>query len=222
MGVARIRAVIFDLDDTLIRSRIDYAGVKRSLISFFVSHGVEPHLLNENMLNLEIFRAAGESLRSKNLPEELIRRVFEGAKAILDNYELKALDGVRLMEGALDALDALKRMGLKIGIVTNSCREYTVRVIEMFSLNKYVDAFVTRDDVSNLKPDPEHLLKALEALGVPASEAVFIGDHWIDAVCAERANVRFILLRNERWKFKETGIVINDLRSLPALLQSIS
>ncbi|MBS7623967.1 HAD-IA family hydrolase [Candidatus Bathyarchaeota archaeon] len=220
--MSKIRAIIFDLDDTLIHSRIDYVGVKRSLIRFLVDYGVEPHLLNENMPNLEIFRVAGESLRNKNLPEEFIRRVFEGAKAILDSYELKALEGVRLMEGALETLDALKRMGLKIGIVTNSCREYTIRVIEMFSLNKYVDAFITRDDVNNLKPAPEHLLKALEALGVSAHETVFVGDHWIDAICAERANVKFILLRNERWKFKETGTVIDDLMSLPAVIQSIS
>ncbi|MEM2790114.1 MAG: HAD-IA family hydrolase [Candidatus Bathyarchaeia archaeon] len=223
--MVKVRAVIFDLDDTLIHSRIDYAGAKKSLIKFFIEHGVEPSLLSESMPSLEIFKAAGESLRGKNLPEEFISRVFEGAKSMLSIFEIKALEGVKLMDGALETLNTLRKMGLKTGIVTNSCREYAARIIEMFSLDKYVDAFITRDDVNNLKPDPEHLLKALETLGVSADEAVFVGDHWIDAACAKRAGVKFILFRNNKWSFSETNVskyaVIEELMSLSAVIQGI-
>ncbi|MCX8171395.1 MAG: HAD family hydrolase [Candidatus Bathyarchaeota archaeon] len=223
--MGRIRAVIFDLDDTLIYSKIDYGGVKRALIRFFVEHGVEPSLLSEDMLNFEIFKVAAESLRKSKLPKEAIERVLEEARAVLDDFEMKALGGARLMEGALETLNSLKEMGLKIGIVTNSCRVYTAKIIEVFSLNRYVDVFITRDDVNSLKPDPGHLLKALEILGVSADEVVFVGDHWIDSVCAERANVKFILFRGGRWNFRGEEVtrdaVVEDLRALPTLIQSI-
>ncbi|MEM1607531.1 MAG: HAD-IA family hydrolase [Candidatus Bathyarchaeia archaeon] len=223
--MGQVKAVIFDLDDTLIRSRIDYVGAKKSLIRFFIEHGVKPGLLSEDMPNFEIFKVAAESLRENGMAEDLIKEALNGAREILNLFELKALEGVELMEGALETLSALRGMGLKIGIVTNSCREYTVKIIEMFSLNKYVDVFVTRDDVNNLKPNPEHLLKALESLGVPADEAVFVGDHWIDAVCAERIGVKFILFRGRRWNFREDKVtkdaVAESLNVLPTMIRSM-
>ena len=216
------RAVIFDLDDTLIRSKIDYKRMKSSIIKFLVGVGVESSLLSEDMLNSELLRVAIKDLRKKGASERAIRNVIEEVNAIMNGFELESLDNVELMEGTLEVLDSLKKHGVKIGIITNGCKNYAVSIVRKFSLDKYVDAIVARDEVSNPKPDPKHLLIMLDVLGVSAEEAIFVGDHWIDALCARDAGVRFILLKNERWQSKNVNgmrsEIIGDLRNLLNLL----
>ena len=62
-----LRAVIFDLDETLIHSKIDFKKMKFEIISFLQYMGVTPGLLNDRMLNVEITRVAVENLRGKGL-----------------------------------------------------------------------------------------------------------------------------------------------------------
>lgn len=217
-----IRAVIFDLDDTLIHSGIDYRGMKKSLINFLAKAGVDPSLLSEEMPNIEIFKVALEYLSGRGLSEGKIRRIFREANAILDGAEMESLSRARLMDGALEVLKVLRGLGLKIGIVTNGCRRYAAEIIKMFSLGDYVDVLIARDDVLSPKPSPGHLLKALEALGVSAEEAIFVGDHWIDALCAKNAGVKFILFNSRGGCWEEVRgmaiAAISDLRDIANFL----
>ena len=221
-----VKAVIFDLDDTLVYSGIDYKGMKRSLINFLVEAGVDPDLLSEEMPNIEIFRVALEHLRDRGLSEDKIKRIFGEANAILDRAEMESLGRARLMDGALEILKALKRLELKIGIVTNGCRRYAAEIIKVSSLDDYIDALIARDDVPSPKPSPDHLLKALEVLGVSAEEAIFVGDHWIDALCAKNAGIKFILFNNrggcwEEIRGRDMAIAtISDLRDITNFLPS--
>ncbi|MEM1515503.1 MAG: HAD family hydrolase [Candidatus Bathyarchaeia archaeon] len=199
----QIKAVVFDLDDTLIHPGIDYSGVKSSVIKFLVKLGITEGLLNENMSNLDIISRMKEDLRRKNFDEVRIREIISDVYIMFSEAELRSVDKARLMDETLEILGTLKSLGLKIGVVTNSCSAYAKKILEMFSLNEYIDVLVTRDDVSHHKLDQEHLLKALRALGVGVSEVVFVGDHLIDSLCAKNSNVRFILLRGERRHSRE-------------------
>ncbi|MBS7604858.1 MAG: HAD family hydrolase [Candidatus Bathyarchaeia archaeon] len=221
----RVKAVIFDLDDTLIRSGIDYRVAKVSAIKFLVESGVDETLLNENMSNMEIINRAIEDLRKKNFSEIRIKEIINNVYAMFNKAELKSLDKAELMDTSLKTLTELKSLGLKIGIVTNSCSTYSKKIVEKFSLDKYIDILVSRDDVTRHKPDPEHLLKALEALGVDSSEAVFVGDHFVDALCAKRAGVKFILVKNKKWSSQEAEknafTIIDDLGVLSSLIRQL-
>jgi len=62
-----LRAVIFDLDETLIHSGIDFKKMKSETIKFLQGVGVAHELLNNRMLNVEITRVAVENLRGKGL-----------------------------------------------------------------------------------------------------------------------------------------------------------
>jgi len=62
-------------------------------------------------------------------------------------------------------------------------------------LADYVDAIAARDDVEESKPNPEHAFHLLRLLGVSVEEALLVGDHWLDAECASRAGIRFVLFR---------------------------
>ncbi|MBS7634793.1 HAD family hydrolase [Candidatus Bathyarchaeota archaeon] len=218
----KVKAVIFDLDDTLIKSKINYERMKNLIIDFLASVGVASGLLNKNMPNFEIVNAAKMDLSGKVSRCE-IEKILNKVNDIMDEVELKSLGDAELMDNALSTLKELKKMGLKAGIVTNGCRKYAEEIMSRFCLGKYVDAIVARDDVSNPKPDPEHLLRVLEILNVPVEGAVFVGDHWIDALCAKKAGVPFILLRSRTRIFKEAEEMsyakINTLRDILLLLQ---
>lgn len=220
-----VKAVIFDLDDTLIHSGIDYKRVKNTIIKFLVDSGVTEGLLNESMSNLEIIERAVKDLRRKNIDESKIHNALSYVYEIFNEAEMEAIDKARLMDGAIETLSLLKSLGLKIGIVTNSCSAYARKIARRFSLDKYVDIIVARDETPRHKPDPEHLLWALRALSVRSSEAVFVGDHWVDALCAKGAGVKFILLRNRKWNIedaeRDATAVISSLNELPKTLQQI-
>ena len=222
--MADVRAVIFDLDDTLIRSKIDYKKMKSTIIKFLVEVGVEPGLLSENMLNSELIKVAVEDLRKKEKSENTIRKVISKVNEIMNRFELESINDAKLMEGALEVLGYLKSRGIKIGIITNGCRNYAMSIAKKFSLDKYVDAIVARDEVSDPKPNPKHLQVMLKILGVSAEETIFVGDHWIDASCARGAAVKFVLLKSgdKRWRFRDVNcmkfVIIEDLRDLLNLL----
>lgn len=190
-----MKAVIFDLDETLIRSRIDFKKMKSEVIKFLQSAGVTRDLLNVGMLNFEITRVGAEDLRGKGSTEEEIRQVLARVTQIMNRVELESLEEATLIEGVPETLRSLKAEGLKIGIMTRSCREYTERVLAKFGLRDYIDSIAARDDVENPKPNPEHAIYLLRLLGVSAREALLVGDHWLDGLCAKDANVRFILFR---------------------------
>ncbi|MCD6466005.1 HAD family hydrolase [Candidatus Bathyarchaeota archaeon] len=220
-----VKAIVFDLDNTLIESGINFRGMKTSIINLFVNMGVASNLLNESMLNLEIIKASEEYL-SKKMSKERVKEILKKADEIMNKFEMESLRDARLMKDTIDVLKFLDEMGFKIGIVTNGCRKYAEKIINMFGLGKHVDALVARDDVSHPKPDPRHLQHILNILNVSAEEAVFIGDHWIDAICAKRAKVPFILFSKEKRGFEKVSlqsphIVINSLGEIITLIHRI-
>jgi len=192
-----LRAVLFDLDDTLIHSKIDFKKMKSETIKYLQDVGVTPGLLNDRMLNFDIMRVSLEDLRKKGFSEIEIQRVLAGVNGIMNHVELESFDAATVIDGVPEALKALKAEGLKIGIMTRSCHEYTERILAKFGLGNYVDAFAARDDIDQPKPNPEHAFYLLGLLGVTVKDAVLVGDHWLDAQCAREAGLRFVMFRRQ-------------------------
>lgn len=197
-----MKAVIFDLDGTLVDSKIDFRKMKRKNIRLLEASGVEPGLLTEEMLNYDIERRAIEDLRTRGVPEEKIQRVFQKVAEIMSEIELEAIEDVKLLDGVVETLEKLKRLGLKIGIITRSCREYTNRILKKFELEGMIDAVAARDDILKPKPDPEHPRYLMKILGVKPSETVLIGDHPMDALCAKNVGLKFFLIPRRNTNFK--------------------
>lgn len=193
----RLRAVIFDLDGTLVDSAISFKKMKTKIIEHLEHGGMTPGLLNDSMLNFEMTATAEEHLRMKGFPEELIRQVLRGISEIMNEVELESLEGATLIEGVPETLRTLKAKGLRLGIMTRSCREYVEGILTKFRLKENFDAVAARDDVEKPKPSPEHALHLLNLLEVKPSEALFVGDHWSDAECAEKAGLGFILVQRQ-------------------------
>lgn len=92
-----------------------------------------------------------------------------------------------LLPGAKRVLETLEEQGCGIGIVTTKARDTATRILDSHGLPYHV--LVTAEDVERVKPDPEPVLKALDALGVRPEEAVMVGDHEYDVRAANSAGV---------------------------------
>jgi HAD superfamily hydrolase (TIGR01509 family) len=98
--------------------------------------------------------------------------------------------------GVLEILAALK-LRFPLGLVTAGQRERVTHEISQNGLRDYFQVIVTGDDVDHPKPAPDAVRMALEALGIPPAESVYIGDTDLDYQTAVNAGTGFIGIHSQ-------------------------
>lgn len=189
-------ALIFDLDNTLIHSTIDFLGLRHRLIDLLESRGAAP--------------APREDLVRRPIPE--LAAIGEAAGTALGAAmwaEIARAEREGLAEAAPDAhaaevLRTLRARGYRLAVLTNNARETVLAKLEACDLARYFDLIATRDDVPALKPSPEGLRYLLAHLP-GARFAYVIGDAWIDALAARDADLPFVGVGPKREAALERG-----------------
>jgi len=177
-----VHTVLFDFDGTLADST--------ALIMESYRHTMRVHLgvapPDEQWLS-----GFGTTLESQ------IARFSRGPgehEAMLDTY--RAYQGehydrlLRPFAGAVDAVAALARRGVRLAIVTSRHRRSTLRGMELCGLLDHFPVVVTPEDVTQPKPHPEPVLHALRRLDADPAETVFLGDSPHDIAAGRAAGTR--------------------------------
>ncbi|MFX0004468.1 MAG: HAD family hydrolase [Candidatus Hodarchaeota archaeon] len=81
---------------------------------------------------------------------------------------------------------------VKLAILTNNKSQYAEEVLEKFDLSEYFDTIIGFNDVTEVKPNPEGILKILEKWKLNPSDAIFIGDMTTDVDAGKAAKVKMI------------------------------
>lgn len=162
-----LRGVIFDLDGTLVDSRLDFDRMKEEI-------GV-PH--DEPLL--EWVERMPEGEKKKRAWDILFRHEMEGAMA------------ATLIPGVAELLARLDDRGLKMGILTRNTVEPTHHVVERLFEDRFTHV-ITRDDAPP-KPNPAGLLMICEAWGCRPAEAIFVGDYFFDVRAGRNAGMKTVL-----------------------------
>jgi len=186
-----ITAVIFDLDGTLIKSNVDFVKMKSMIIAHFRSLGVDSQDFSPSRLTFEIVQKGVELLEGKG-SEETVSNVRRQVDRIMTEVEMEQVDSVSAITGVSETMKWLKERGIKIGVLTRSCREYALRSLKIAGLLKLVNFVSARDDVDRPKPDPSEVITLTQKMNVKLEETLIVGDHPIDALCAKNSNVSFI------------------------------
>jgi phosphoglycolate phosphatase len=180
------RLFIFDLDGTLINSRADIAGalnlalarmdmpaLAEAQVADFVGEGVQR--LVERAL-LEITGHPPESQLTQNL-----------ITLFREEYGHHLLDQTRLCSGAKDALDRLS--WANFAVVTNKPEGFSKRILDGLGVGNRFCTILGGDSVQKRKPDPEALLKAMNACRATPSETAMVGDSPVDIQAGKAAGV---------------------------------
>jgi len=175
---------LFDLDGTIIDS------IELILRSY--RHTMQLHRCNEPMppddmwikgLGTPLWTQFGEITSDKEEIEAMVQTYR--------TYNLTHHDAlVKPYEGVVDEIRRLKQAGKQLGVVTSKLRDGALRGIRISGLDEVFDIIVGCDDVKNFKPHPEPVLKAVEELGAPHAETVFVGDSRHDMECGRAAGVK--------------------------------
>jgi phosphoglycolate phosphatase len=179
-----IRAVVFDLDGTIVKFNIDYKAVRAEVRSFLIKEGMPASVLSLNESIFEMLKKAEIFMKNNGKPPAKIEGVRRKALAIAEKHELEAAKTTSLQPGITEVLKTLRDMGLKIGICTVNSQKSAEYVLKRFGIARFFDAVTARDSVKNVKPSAEHLEAALKALGVEPKEILVVGDSVADMKCA--------------------------------------
>jgi phosphoglycolate phosphatase len=189
---ARLRAVIFDLDDTLVESTVDFGKFKRLVVERIVAWGEPMHVYSLNETVVRIIARFEDRMQAAGLPEAELRARVAELDRIMDRVELERVAETRPVDGAKELLMLLRRKGIRIGVLTRGCREYADTALEATGMAGLVDVVESRNSETKPKPHPDAYLRLVRALGVGKDDTIFVGDHAIDAYCAGNAGVAFI------------------------------
>jgi HAD superfamily hydrolase (TIGR01549 family) len=135
------------------------------------------------------------------------------AEAITDGW-LRS-ENFELYEDALPVLEALRRHGLKIGLVSNTSRDLDV-FIRHFELD--VDAWLSSGRHGKVKPSPTIFRAVLDLLEVEAEAAAMVGDSLADDIEGARALGMQAFLLDREGRYPERADTLPDLLALPAAL----
>jgi 2-phosphoglycolate phosphatase len=176
-----LRAVLFDLDGTLLDTAPDMVGALNALrreellpampydaIRSAVSHGAARVV------------KAGFPDADPETAQRLQQRFLEIYRGALSRE-------TRLFPGMGDVLDALARLHIKSGIVTNKAAWLTEPLLEELGLRERFACVVSGDTLAERKPHPKPLLHAAALAGVSPSECIYVGDAERDVQAAHAA-----------------------------------
>ncbi len=220
-----IQAIVFDLDGTLMESRIDYETMSNKIRDLLRSKGMTEALEDRRKI-FQVIRGNEETLLQYGLPESSIQETLIEMNLIMNSIELQALKTIALKPYAEITLMALQNDGYKLGIATRSHREYALRSLDKYHLRDYFHGIMGRDDVPYPKPDPRHLIETIKLIGSQPETTLYIGDTTTDLVTAKAANVEFLgYWRNDEWAMRliDGGCtkIIKDLREIIDIVKTL-
>ncbi|MEA3229641.1 MAG: HAD family phosphatase [archaeon] len=188
---SKIRAIIFDLDGTLIDSMDIYVRSVNHILSKFnmqVTARDIMHLAGSpaEVLYSFFLKKAGvyDPSRKEEFKKEFEKKFTEVSKAIIS-----------FPKGSAKCLFELKKKKYLLAVGTGASEKALNGMIPKKTLSLF-GALVTDDDVSRSKPDPETFLKCSKKLSMPPENCVVVGDGKNDFLAAGQAGMKFIFIKN--------------------------
>jgi len=219
----RVKAVLFDLGNTLMRTAeiseiyrriLEVYGVEVSSDEVLKAHRVNEKEVDVVKGQLEFGRDFWTRWNTKVLERIGVDENVEFLAKKIDELWWEHAD-LEVYPDVMETLLQLKAKGVKVGIVTNGLKSDFQQILEKLELTDCFDVTVGIDTCNKGKPDKEIFIYALDRLGLHPEEAIFVGDsvkH--DYEGAEKAGLKPLLIDREQKNSKN----VDSIRSLTEVL----
>ncbi|MFB0566261.1 MAG: HAD family hydrolase [Candidatus Aminicenantaceae bacterium] len=190
----RLKAVIFDLDGTIVDAPYNWSRIKEELET-------------DGVPILSFLAGLEEPEKSKKWK-------------LLEKYEKNATEKAVLKRGISELLTALTERGIKKALVTNNSRKNVYFLLKKFKLQ--FDCVITRE--SGLwKPSPAPFLAVLKKMEIKREECCVVGDSHFDIKAAERAGItKIYILSKERQIFTSSSVeVVKSVEKLGERIEEL-
>lgn len=181
MPPLRYRAVLFDLDGTLVDS---YTALTDA-----VNHARRSEGLGDLTAN-RIREFVGDGI------ERLLERAFErtdvpsGARLVFESrYDEVCCRESRVLDDVHATLEQLDAMGVRMAVCTNKPTVFSKKILDFLELSRYFHAIIGPDAAGARKPEARHLLVTLESVRCTREEALFVGDMPVDVRAARNSGI---------------------------------
>jgi phosphoglycolate phosphatase len=185
-----VRGIIFDMDNTLLKSRIDFKAMKLEIFQYLVNRNAVPRDLPiEQHTTATII----EHAKGLQLTAEMESEVW----AIASKHELSGMKDADLESGVRDFLASVHQR-FSLAVVTNNAFSAAREALELTGISHYFDLIVGREQMSALKPSPSGFLYVLKQFAnIPAGQWISVGDSWIDGKASNQAGVPFVCYQTD-------------------------
>lgn len=214
-------AVIFDWDGTLADTRkVVVASFQKALHDVHCEISGEFIARRIGIGSAETFREILQSSKMR-FDETLIKRLVE--KKIKNEIEMSC--DVKLFDGSLDLLESL-RGKVKLGLASMNDREVINNLLKMTSTQRFFDAVLTADDISEPKPNPEIFLKCALKLRSSSERCVVVEDSIFGVKAAKTAKMGCIVVltgvySQEELKKANPDLVVDSVKEKSGILNFI-
>jgi phosphoglycolate phosphatase len=176
---------IFDLDGTLIDSKLDLAN---SVNATRVYMGLPP--LDHDRVYSYIGSGAPVLIQRALGAEAGNDEVSRALEFFLSHYDEHKLDNTRPYPGVTDALDELRAAGWQMAVLTNKPVNISRRIVDGLGLAPYFARVYGGNSFKEKKPHPIGIEALLAELNERPADAVMVGDSWVDVRTARNAGIK--------------------------------
>lgn len=209
-----LKAILFDLDGTLINSEEYYM---KSMVNI-------AKLVGKDAKQEDFFVCIGKDMDATyKIFEDFVKKPKNTWIDLYNDYfrNVDPIDFASLLfEDVLDTFIGIKEKGIKIGICSMSPEYYIEDCVKKCHLQDYVDYYISGENCAHNKPYPDIYLKALKDLGLKADEALVVEDAKEGIVSASLAGIKVVARDDSRFNVDQSqaSVVFKDLRKLLTII----
>jgi len=181
-----IRAVLFDLDGTLVDSLEDLTDAVNHIRSAF-SHPP----LTADAVRLKIGKGA-RHLVQQTLPDAIETDIDRAVEMFLEFNREHIADKSHLYPGITETLHELAARNIKLAVISNKNEDLSTLILEYLGIRPLLECICGGDTFTERKPSPLPLLKVAEKLDVATCECFMVGDSCNDIQAGKLANITSI------------------------------
>jgi phosphoglycolate phosphatase len=215
--MSKIKAIIFDLDGTLIDSVADLAN---SVNHTLAKIGLPVHTTEE----IRSYVGDGvQKLIKRSLGQTHLDKFDDAFAIFMEHYGSHCTDNTFLYQGVDETLPELAQNYL-LAVLTNKSVKFSLNILQALEVETYFNQVLGGDSFSTKKPDPEGIFYLADKWSIdPVNEMVMVGDHATDIEVGRRAGCKTVFIEGGIGEKRGLipDLVIHSITELPNLLESL-